>query len=722
MAYQDALEGEIVGFTFKAPDGAFAVVKVRPAGQEEQVVVGPLAHLLEGQRIVARGQWVTDLRFGRQFKVEQFLVEEPRTMRGMERMLAAALPGVGDELARRIVEAFGLDTIAVLDHQPERLLEIAGIGAKTLERIREQWDAEVVGREVTVLLRGHDVPPAACRKVIERFGKGAPAVVAREPYRLTEIPGIGFRTADTIARANGVARDDPARLAAALRFLLDGAEDEGHCHLPEAVVLDRMAGLDCDPARAFEALDRAVAAGQLVRRGAVRESERPVLSPRLDLLEGRIANELRARAQRAFDGGNEMVLDALVEQAERVSGLTLAPGQRDALATALANRVAVITGGPGTGKTTIVKALLAAARARNETWRCAAPTGRAARRLTETSGQEARTIHRLLEIDPATMGFRRTRERPLEVDGVLVDEASMVDLPLFASLLDALPAGARLVLVGDHDQLPSVGPGRVLGDVIDSGVVPVARLTEVYRQALDSGIIRNALRILKGRPPQSAEKDEEGEGRRDCFVVEREVAEDLRDTLLEMVQTRLPRNGLDPLGDVQVLCPMHAGPIGTQALNAALQEALNPAVPDVFELKHGKRVFRAGDRVIQLRNDYDREVFNGDVGRVTEALPAALTVDFDGREVMYALDALDALDLAYAMSVHKSQGSEYPAVVLVLHHAHWVMLRRNLAYTGLTRARRFACILGSHRGIGAAVARAGGDERYTLLASRLRGA
>lgn len=746
MSYAEALEGEITGFTFRSPEGAFAVLKLRAANGEEHVVVGPLAHLHEGQRVVAQGQWQTDLRFGRQFKVEQFLVEEPRTIRGMERLLSAALPGVGEELARRIVEAFGLDTLSVLDGEPERLAEVPGIGPKTLERIREQWSTEVVGREVTILLRGHDVPPAACRKVLERFGRNAPAIVAREPYRLTEIPGIGFRTADHIARAHGLDRHDPARLVAALRFVLDEAADEGHCHLPEAVLRERVTALDCEPAAATAAIDRGVAEGRLVRHPGVREGDRPVLLPATDRLEATVAAELRLRAGPLDLAGP--LLDALLVQAERAAGLDLAPGQREALSLALRSRVVVLTGGPGTGKTTIVRALLAAATARKETWRCAAPTGRAARRLTETTGQEAKTLHRLLEIDPATMGFRRNRERPLEADAVLVDEASMVDLALFAALLDALPRGARLVLVGDHQQLPSVGPGRVLADVIQSGAVPVATLTEVYRQAGDSAIVRNAWRVLHGERPVSAERDEDPSLRRDCFVVEREVAEEVREALLEMVTRRLPRLGFDPVVDVQVLCPMHGGPLGTQALNLALQAALNPpreevagttSAPDApllpgglplstlaggappAGLKFGRRTFRVGDRVIQLKNDYEREVFNGDVGRVVEALPAALTVDFDGRAVMYTLDALDALDLAYAISVHKSQGSEYPAVILLLHHANWVMLRRNLAYTGLTRARRFACILGSRRGIGAAVSRDGGDERYTLLAKRLRG-
>lgn len=704
--YADRVEGEVVGFTFKAEERGFAVARLRTEAGEV-VIVGALAHLVEGQRLVAEGQWVQDSRFGRQFKVERSLVEDPRTLRGMERYLASTLPGVGEELARRIVEHFGLECLRVIQETPERLAEVPGIRGKTLERIQAEARVEQAGREVMVMLRGWELSPSVCRRVIEAFGADALAVVQRRPYRLTEVKGVGFRTADAIARAQGVQRDDPDRVAAAVQYLLESAEEDGSCFLPEGVLVARLQELEVDGRVAVATLDQLAGRGLVTRMDAPTEPARPVYRPSMARTEAAVARRLRDRA-----GGAPVAVD--LRPLEARLDIELSAGQREAVRVALGHAASVITGGPGTGKTTVVKVLLAAARQRGERWLLCAPTGRAARRLAETTGQEARTIHRLLEVQIPSMEFKKGEDDPLDADAVLVDEASMVDIRLMESLLAALPDRARLVLVGDHDQLPSVGPGRVLRDCIGSGRVPVARLTEVYRQAQDSGIVKNAWRINHGELPVSGEREE---GRRDCFVLEREDALDLRQLLVQVVVERLPRHGFDPRADVQVLTPMHAGPLGTVALNEALQATLNPTGP---ELRVGKRVFRLGDRVIQTRNDYENDVFNGDVGTVVEAHPASLTVDYDGRRVDYPPDGLDTLELAYAISIHKSQGSEYPAVVVVVHHAHFVMLRRNLLYTGLTRARRFACVLASHRALRTAVGRTGGDERYTGLEGRLR--
>ncbi|MFZ5478034.1 MAG: ATP-dependent RecD-like DNA helicase [Myxococcota bacterium] len=706
--YADSLEGELVGFTFKAGDGGFGVGRVRLADGVEAIAVGAIGHLHEGQRIAAQGQWVVDTRFGRQFRIERLLVEDPRTLKGMERYLASAIDGVGAELARRIVDKFGLDTLKVLGDAPHRLDEVDGIGAKTRDRIVAAWQSDASGRELMVTLRGFDLSPSTCRRIAERFGKDAPAVVTRQPYRLVEVRGVGFRTADAIARQQGIARDDPARVEAAIQFVLEEAEDEGSCFLPETVLLERLVALDVALDVARERLDGMAAMGRVARHRAATEGDRPVYRVPMEKLEARVARALRERL-----AGVPPALAVDVPRAEAAVGLELSPGQREAVALALRSGVSVVTGGPGTGKTTIVRVLLAAGVARGEAWLCCAPTGRAARRLAETTKQEAKTIHRLLEFSMQQMDFTRNSEKPLEADGVLVDEASMVDLRLFAALLDALPPRCRLVLVGDADQLPSVGAGDVLRDVIASEVVPVARLAEVYRQAADSGIVRNAWRVNRGEVPISAEK--EG-GARDFFVVTREDATDARETVLQVVRERLPRLGFDPRRDVQVLTPMHAGPLGTVALNAALGAALNP---DGAPLRWGERTFRVGDRVIQTRNDYDADVFNGDVGRVV-SVEHGLTVDFDGREVTLAGDALDALDPAWAISIHKSQGSEYPAVVVAVHTSHFVLLRRNLLYTALTRAKRFACVVGSARALRTAVGRTGGDARWTGLAGRLR--
>lgn len=708
--YADRIEGELTSFTFRSPESGWAVAKVRRADGTEAIVVGGLGHVFEGQRIDASGQWVEDARWGRQFKVEKLLVEDPRTLRGLERYLVAAVEGVGPELARRMVETFGLDTMRVLNEAPERLAEVPGIGPKTLERIRAAWERDASGRELMVALRGAGLPAHVCRRVAERFGAEALNVVNRQPYRLTEVRGVGFRTADQIARANGIARDDPDRIAAATLFALEEAEEEGSCFLPEAVLLERVERLDVPRAAASETIDRMAALGRIARHRAPVEGDRPIYRAPTERLEAHVAGTLATLLAEV-----PPALEVDVARAEAAVGLQLSPGQRDAVELALRSGVSVITGGPGTGKTTIVRVLLAAGRLRGEAWLCAAPTGRAARRLSESSGQEAKTLHRLLEFSMQDMAFTRDLSNPLEAHGVLVDEASMVDLKLMAALLDALPPKCRLVLVGDVDQLPSVGAGQVLRDCIESGVVPVARLTDIFRQAQDSGIVRNAHRVNHGDVPVSAEK--EG-GARDFFVLGREDAGDARATLLQVVQERLPRLGFDPLRDVQVLTPMHAGPLGTVALNEALQAALNPEGPS---MKAGGRILRVNDRVLQTRNDYENDIFNGDVGRVVSVEGGQLVVDFDGRVVALVGDAVDAVEPAWAISIHKSQGSEYPAVVVALHTSHFVMLRRNLLYTALTRAKRFACLVASPRALKTAVGRCGGDERWTGLAGRLRG-
>jgi exodeoxyribonuclease V alpha subunit len=704
-AYADRVEGELSDFVFRSEDGGFAVVHVTTA-TGEVTALGALAHIKEGQRIVATGQWQQDLRFGPRFKVETVLVEEPRTLAGLERYLQGAVQGVGPELARRIVDHFGLDTLRVLEGDPMRLCEVDGIGPKTREKIVATWVAERAGREVEVTLRGHGIGPAAIRRVLGTFGVGALDVVTRQPYRLVEVQGIGFRTADTIARAHGVSRTAPERVQAAVDFALKTAEEEGSCFLPEAALVERLVSLDVDRATATAGVDAAASMRRVIRHAAPEEGDRPVYRAGMDELEARVARRVAARSVAT------PTPDVDVAAAAQAVGIELAPGQNAAVAAVFTARIVVITGGPGTGKTTIVRVLAELARRRAETWAFASPTGRASRRLSEACGQEAKTLHRLLEWG-GEGGFGRDASRVIEADCVVVDEASMVDLALFDALLDALGPRARLVLVGDVDQLPSVGPGQVLRDLILAGNVPVARLTDVYRQAATSAIVRNAHRMLAGEVPVSAEKEE---GARDCFVLPREDAEDLARLLVTVVTERLPANGFDPKRDVQVLTPMHAGPLGTIALNQRLGAALNPVGPEIVR---GNRRFRVGDRIIQTKNDYDLDVFNGDVGRVVGVTPSSMEVDFDGRVVPVPGDALDTFDPAWAISIHKSQGSEYPAVVMVLHPGHFVMLRRNLVYTALTRARRFAVIVASPRALRMAVTRAGVDDRHTGLARRL---
>ncbi len=698
----ERLEGELGRISYAAEDGSWAVANLHRADGSAVTIVGPIAQLTGGSHLVLDGRWSTHARYGKRFRVDGYLIEDPKTLEGLRRYLASgAVHGLGATLAERTVAKFGLETLHILENEPERLREVAGIGKKRLGEIVRCWERDKAGRELAVMLRAHGLGAAVARRVTERYGDEALGVVQRQPYRLaSEVPGVGFRTADAIARAHGLGDDHPDRAEALLCWVLDEATSQGHCFLPRRELLER-----ARPHRApSEVLEAALVRLQLGGRLVVEDEA--VFVAALAAAERRVANDLAAR------GGGEPIDAAVVVDAATRVGLQLNRDQTRAVASALGHRLAVITGGPGTGKTTIVRVLLAAARQRKERWALAAPTGRAARRLQEGCGQEGKTLHRLLEYVPAT-GFQRNAGNPLELAGLVVDEASMVDLELLDVLLRAVPTKARLVLVGDADQLPSVGAGQVLRDLVESDAVPTVRLTQVYRQAEDSGIVRNAWRILRGEVPVSGQAEA---GKRDFFLVPRS-AQAAQDTLVQVVRERLPTLGFDPRKDVQVLSPMRKGPLGTRALNERLQAELNPSGR---ELKKGAKRFRVGDRVLCVRNDYDHDVFNGDVGVVASIEPPGLSVDFDGRRVGLVGDQLEQLELAYAVTIHKSQGSEYPAVVVALDTGHFVMLRRNLVYTAVTRAKRFCCIVGAPRALETAVGRRGEEIRYTRLGTRLR--
>ncbi len=711
---EERLEGELREISYRTDDNRFAVAEVLDEGGRRHTAVGPLGHLAPGAHVILTGRWSEHPRYGKRFKVSAWLVEDPRTRRGLELYLAGgAVKGLGPALARRIVDHFGLDTLRVLEVSPERLKEVEGIGVKRLEEIVAHWEKDRVGREVAVMLRGHGLGAAVTRRVLEAWGTEAVRIVTRDPYRLAaEIRGVAFRTADAMALSNGYSRDDPRRAEAAVKSLLDRSAQEGHTYLPEGELIKRADRLGVPREAVEKALDRlalqaAVVRGPELRRGD--STTRPVSTGLMHRMEEQVARALVARCR------SGQAAEAVVRAAEGKVDLELGAEQRDAVALALGSDLCVITGGPGTGKTTIVKVLVAAASLRGEEWALAAPTGRAAQRLGEACGREARTLHRLLEYNPQKGGFQRTASRQLDkgLAAVLIDEVSMVDLPLLNALIEALPADCRLVLVGDADQLPSVGPGQVLADLVASGIAPVARLSEVYRQAQGSGIVRNAHRMLRGETPVSAEHEE---GRKDFFLVPREGADAVRKALVEILSARLPARGFDPLDEVQVLTPMHKGPLGSRSLNLLLQDRLNP---DGEALTFGGRSFRVGDRVLQVRNDYDLDIFNGDVGRVVRLEGGGLVVSFGARELALVGEQLERLELAYAVSIHKSQGSEYPAVLVVLDRAHHIMLRRSLVYTAVTRARDFCCVLGSPRALRTAVGRAGGERRWTGLARRL---
>lgn len=709
------LEGELLGFTFRTEDGGFSVARLRTDDQQRIIAVGPIGHVTEGQHLMLTGKWVTHASHGRQFKVESVLVEDPRTDRGLIRYLSSgAVTGLGKEFAKRVVETFGVDTLRIIEEEPERLQEVAGIGKKRMETIREHWALDQKNREVYATLHGYGIGRALANRIVEKFGEKAPAVIHNQPYLLAEkISGVGFRTADRIARESGIDLNHPDRADAAVQHLLREAEGQGHCFLPRRELMERATNLDITREHCENAIGRLMLNGKLTAPQTTDPDSQPLYNPILERAERQVVARLDnlLEAHRKAPAASAPML----RKVESNASLKLNEDQRRAVLTALTGGVTVITGGPGTGKTTIVRLLILLAKARKERWLLAAPTGRASRRLAEATGGEAKTIHRLLEFNGRTGQFQRTTTNPLGADGVLVDEASMVDVRLMSSLLAAVPVGCRLVLVGDADQLPSVGAGRVLGDIITSGSIPVCTLAEVYRQAADSGIVQNAHRINGGEPPVSGEKSE---GRPDFFEIHRGDAADAQRTVVEVVTERLKAKGFDPLTDVQVLTPMHNGILGTEALNTTLQNALNPVGSAI---KRGQRTFRIRDRIIQLRNDYDNDIFNGDIGIVVDAANGILDVDFDGRQVALRGEQLNDIELAYAISIHKSQGSEYPAVVMVLHRAHFVMLRRNLLYTGITRARRFCCVVGDRWAIRQAIATPGGGERWTRLADRING-
>jgi exodeoxyribonuclease V alpha subunit len=707
------LEGPLEKVLWSSDRTGFAVIRVGTA-DHSVMAIGPLATLAErepGTLVTLEGSWEQHPVHGRQFRAAGFLENNPQTLYGLRVWLGSAgIRGVGDALAGRLVDRFGLDLPAVIRDRPELLREVEGIGRARSDAIQEAWSRDEGGRALLLLLRGLGVSQRIAQRIQERYGENAHFVVTRQPYRLAEeIAGVGFRTADLLARAQGLPDDDPARVRAAAVHVLDQASDQGgHCFLTRRQLAEGLVELGVPILGLDEAIASAEGAGRVAVDPADEPAEDRVYPAELYLQEVEIARDLLDLGS----GGSPSDAEARIRDAERWENVELDPSQRRAVALAMAPGVSVITGGPGTGKTTLLKVALRVYREEELVVKVASPTGRAARRSEEATGVPASTLHRLLELDPSTNRFGRGRGQPLEADVVVVDEASMLDVPLANALLGALAPAARLVLVGDVDQLPSVGPGQVLRDIIDSGAVPVSRLTTLHRQAAGSGLVLAAQAVLAGRVPESGEIS----GSRDVFLVARSDAEEALGAILKIVGERLGPLGFDPHVDVQVLAPTRRGPLGTERLNRELQARLNPEGP---ALTRGESVYRVGDRVICTKNRYDVEVFNGDIGRILEANDQQLTIRFDGRTVSWDRSELAMLDLAYAITVHKSQGSEYPAVVLALHSSHSIMLQRNLFYTAITRPKRFLCVVGNPEAWGRAARSVGGNERNTRLRARL---
>jgi len=712
------LSGIIERVTFHNPETGFAVLRVQARGRRGlATVVGTLATATAGEYIEAAGEWIQDREHGEQFRASTLKATPPQTLEGIEKYLGSGLvKGIGPHYARKIVEVFKERTLTVIDESPTFLREIKGIGPRRIQRIRESWQEQKAVRDIMVFLQSHGLGIGRAVRIYKTYGDQAVEMVRSNPYRLaSDIWGMGFKTADELAGRLGIDPNSPQRARAALLFVLQQLSFEGHVGYPELSVLERtaeMTGIGRDILN--QAVEDQRQAGEIVREPA---GEEPwlYLKP-LFLAELGVARSL-SKLTRGSHPLPAVEAQSALAMVEKKMNLQLAPSQRDAITQALKSKVLVVTGGPGVGKTTIVRGILEIFISRGLRCALCAPTGRAAKRLTETTGREARTIHRLLEFDGALGGFKRDAANPLTEDLVVVDEASMVDVVLMNQLLRAVPAHACLILVGDVDQLPSVGPGMVLSDVIASAVVPVMRLTEIFRQAGQSWIVRAAHAVNHGEIPESAPARQG-----DFYFVEANTPELILDRILTMVRKRIPeRFGLDPLRDIQLLTPMNRSELGAETLNRQLQEVLNPAGAKA-EVERFGWTFRAGDKVLQTRNNYNKEVFNGDIGRIAsiDETERALVVDFDGKQVEYDFGELDEIALAYALSIHRSQGSEYPAVIIPLHTQHFMMLQRNLLYTGLTRGKKLVVLVGSFKALKMAVQRQEMKARCSALQRRLQ--
>jgi exodeoxyribonuclease V alpha subunit len=715
------IQGLLEKISFHNEENDFVVAKLREKEKKElTTIVGNLSGINPGESLKLTGKWVQNKRFGEQFQVESFEVAVPATLHGIQRYLASGLiQGVGPIMSERIVEKFGLDTLEVIEKKPERLSEVEGIGPKRISMIRKAWVEQKEIKEIMIFLQGHGVGAAYSAKIYKQYGDQSIEMVKENPYRLArDIYGVGFITADKIAQSLGIDRHSLIRAKAGLLYVLNQLTEEGHVYYPETQLIHK--------AKEILHVDEEIVIL------AVRElsKEKELFLEDLDP-EGHLRAAYLAPFYVAETGVAQRLInlkespsnirpihpEKAIEWVQQNLNIELAQRQKEAVLLAATSKVLIITGGPGTGKTTLITAILRIFQQLKLRILLAAPTGRAAKRMNEATGWEAKTIHRLLEYSPHKGDFKKDQDDPLEADVVIIDEASMVDTLLMYHLLKAIPSHAHLILVGDVDQLPSVGPGNVLKDIIRSGKFTVVRLSEIFRQAQESMIVVNAHKVNQGQLPVLKEIDPPE--KTDFQFIQEEDPDKILQNILDLCSERIPGQfRFHPLREIQVLTPMHKGTIGVTNLNIELQKRLNPGQSSITR---GAWSFRSGDKVMQIVNNYDKDVFNGDIGWISKIDPEEreVIIEFDGRGVTYDYSDLDEVVLAYAVSVHKSQGSEYPVVILPVVTQHYMLLQRNLIYTGITRAKKMVILIGTKRALAIAIRNNKPQRRYTLLSERL---
>lgn len=721
------IKGQLERITYRNEENSYTIAKIKVGGRNDLVtVVGNLLSVSPGEVLKLKGEWHNHPKFGEQFKIISYESVVPATVNGIEKYLGSGLiKGIGPVMAKRLVSKFGLETLNIIETDIKKLNEVEGIGDKRIEMMRKAWDDQKEIREVMLFLQGQGVSPAYGAKIFKQYGTNSIKVVQQNPYRLaTDIFGIGFITADRIAEKLGIAKESQIRAEAGILYVLHQLSDEGHVYYPYEQLIEeckKILGVDKDTI--LKAFGKIVSDGKIIiedlnKEGELKENNKAVYLAKFHVSEVGISNKLKhlmlvPKTLTTFDR------DKAIEWVQGELKIQLAENQKQAVMEAIDKKIMVVTGGPGTGKTTIINSIIRICNKIGQRVLLAAPTGRAAKRMTEATGHEAKTIHRLLEFSPKEGGFKKDENNPLNAELIVIDECSMVDTILMYHFLKAVPTKATLILVGDVDQLPSVGPGNVLKDIIDSGVIPTVRLTEIFRQAKDSLIIVNAHRVNNGEMPMFAYNKDHPQ---DFYFFEIEEPEKALEKIIELCKEKIPEKfGFNSVDDIQVLTPMHRGVVGTSNLNTELQKHLNHSSD---EFTRGGMVLKVGDKVMQIRNNYDKEVFNGDIGRIIkiDREEQEIIVDYEGRPVPYDYSELDEIVMAYAVSVHKSQGSEYPVIVMPILTQHYMLLQRNLLYTGITRGKKLVILVGTKKAIAIAIKNDKPQQRHTLLKDRLMSA